>query len=246
MKFLLITLFLLSAVFLLPDFASADVTFLSVQSSAADASSYTFSAVDLGAAAGDRYIIISCSALSSSRNITTVTIGGVAVTEFSITGIDTFNIMGYANVPTGTTGDVVVTLDAGGTSAGCGLYRVTGLFSTTDDSQDHDATAGSSTLNLTTVVAGTQTAFVIAHVMQVNSDSTSGTWTELTEQYDTNTEAPNGLYLHGAFKTYAAGSTIEAVSTPSNSNTQRGYAVALRYTAGGGGGAVPIEIIWFE
>jgi len=168
----------------MPDFASADVTFLSNQTSSADSTAYTFSAVSLGTATADRYIIAFCSALNSARTIGRVDVGGVQLATTTVTGINTFNFVGIANVPTGATGDVVVTLDAAGTSAVCGLYRVTALVSTTADDTAHDATNQISTLTIDATAAGS-VGFIIGHAMQISSDETDkGVWSELDEQYE--------------------------------------------------------------
>lgn len=253
MKFLLVTLFLLSAVFFLPDFAHAgEVTFLSTQSSATDAASYTFSTVSIGDAAADRYIIGFCSILSTSRTITGVKINNVYLATTTITSIDTFQFVGVANVPLGTTGDLVVNHDNGAnaTSVSCDLYRVTQLADVAPNTHIRDATNGVSNLDLAPAVGAGNTAFIIGHAMQISSDSETGTWVGLTEQTDANTEAPNGLYHTTAFATFTVEGTVDISITPTNVNAQRGIAAAWEYTtAGAGAGGATVassQIIWDE
>ena len=67
--------------------------------------------------------------------------------------------------------------------------------------------------------------------MQISSDETdNGIWAELDKQYESNTEAPNGLYQTGAFKTFAVAANVAVVFTAETSGgAQRGFAVAWQY-----------------
>src|SRR3990167_11105596 len=91
----------------------ASVAFLQVNGSATDLTTYTFSAENLGVAASDRFIVVTITGRSSdggARTIDTVTIGGVTATiNIQIANSGSFNGIATAAVPTGTTGDIVIT-----------------------------------------------------------------------------------------------------------------------------------------
>lgn len=131
MKQLLITFCLL----LPTSWASAQsLAFLQTATSGASNTTYTFASQNLGAAASDRCIIITSSLRDSSGFVvSSITVGGVTATitnnHFNSPEVNT--VIAIAEVPTGTTGDVVVTMT--GTTARCAvdMYRATGLASTT-------------------------------------------------------------------------------------------------------------------
>jgi len=92
------------------------VTFLQTASDATNLQTYTFSSQNLGAANSKRYIIVAIASRNTrlGTTINSVRIGGVTATisvqsnhddspNSSVAGL------AVANVPTGTTGDIVVT-----------------------------------------------------------------------------------------------------------------------------------------
>ncbi len=118
-------------------------TFLEFEGATANESEYTFSSMDFGAAAADRQIVafVSARSASGSETISSVTIGGVTATEIEQqTSGNNKSGLYIANVPTGTSGDVVVTYSATQLRSACALYRLTGLSSATP----HDSVSGSS------------------------------------------------------------------------------------------------------
>jgi hypothetical protein len=94
---------------------------------------YTFAARGLGAADANRYILVAIEARGGTgRTISSVTIGGVAATGLSLgggtlieaaNGSSAYVALYYANVPTGTTGDVVVTWSAAVSLCSVHVYR---------------------------------------------------------------------------------------------------------------------------
>ena len=96
----------------------AEIEFTDSGSSTTDASSYTFSARALGSALNNRKIIICVMAEtpSSGRSISAISVGGVSATQVVAITAGTgsrINEIWIATVPTGTTGDVVVTISGG-------------------------------------------------------------------------------------------------------------------------------------
>lgn len=104
-------------------------------------SSYTFASRSLGAADADRLILV-CASTRANNTISGVTVGGVTATLLVET---TYSANGQvaiylAAVPSGTTGDVVVS--SAGTPTRCMMsaYRAVGVSSTPVDTIDGDGT----------------------------------------------------------------------------------------------------------
>lgn len=117
-------------------------------------SSIQFESVDFGAEAIDRYIIVGYSTRNDTRTITAVTIGGISATILvQDTNGNTTTGMAMAAVPTGTSGDVVVTLNGTADAHYLGVWSATGLASATpvatavSNSSGSDAGPQSFTMN---------------------------------------------------------------------------------------------------
>ena len=145
-------------------------------SSNSDASSYTFSAQAIGAAASDRYVLVGIAARNSSDvALNSVSIGGVSATSVvSATASGSRAAFYIANVPTGTTGDVVVTFASTMLRCAIGVWRVDGLTSTTPtDSTTNTTDPFAANINISAGGA----AFGLAYT---NGAQTSISWTNLT------------------------------------------------------------------
>lgn len=162
--------------------ADADCSFVTSAQSTSDATTYTFSSQSFGAEAADRHILNTIAAgAASARTVSSSTIGGVAASELvdfeAHSGSNAAMII--AAVPTGATGDVVVTFTGGMVRCAVGTYRVTGLNSTTPTGSGTDSTdALSASLNIS---AG---GFAVGVVFS-KSSPTGVTWTNLAEDVET-------------------------------------------------------------
>jgi hypothetical protein len=171
---------------------------------------YTFT-LDFGAAAGDRYLIATPSTRGSGTGaaISSVTIGGVTATEVINTTALLATVYNgaaifIAAVPTGTSGDVVVTYANSQLRAGCGLYQVTGLSSSTA----HDTATDSGSDPLTDTIDVPAGGFIVAVAVGEGTPPIF-TWTGVDESYD---EAMESTICHsGGFKSYAAAQTGQAI-----------------------------------
>lgn len=190
------------------------------QFSSATAGANTLSAVSLGTAHTDRLMIVTVHYRSSSGQGTrtaTCSIGGVSaalLARKTSLSSDWWHVEVYAAiVPTGTTGDIVVTLSGSGTWLYAGWYRTVGYSITPlDTALIADATS--------TIDIGDAGLLIGSHV-----DGTSGpgsTWTGLAdENYDVNI-SPQDDTVSGAMEYVAAaevGRTVactEGVGTSSN------------------------------
>ena len=167
-----------------PAGGSGSFDFLSTHSSDANASSYTFSGVDIGTAATDRVVIVYVSFQNASATISGVTIGGVTATiDVQGGGTNGNNRNGWARavVPTGTTADIVVTaINAVPKSCGIGVYRSAGYTVTLSDTLNvPGATPLSLSGDITAIAGG-----VILAGATWRDYSTTATWTGVTEDWD--------------------------------------------------------------
>ncbi|PPD07133.1 MAG: hypothetical protein CTY28_10145 [Hyphomicrobium sp.] len=122
---------------------------------------HSFTGLSLGTA-GRRHIGLTIGWVSS-KTITSVTVGGVAATLVTSTSVLTVQSAIYiASVPTGTTGDVVVTFSAAGGGCLIAVYALYNLRSATafDTATDAvDGGVGSYTLNLDANIAARGVVF---------------------------------------------------------------------------------------
>jgi hypothetical protein len=120
-----------------------ELAFLQTIDNTNNQTSYTFSGANLGAAAADREIIIGVVTRgnTTTRTISSASIGGVTADVRATAGdggsFDCAFLIS-ANVPTGTTGDVVITFSGGVTKCGLMMYRAIKLKSRTPVDTDTD------------------------------------------------------------------------------------------------------------
>lgn len=197
------------------------LTFLQRTQLTNDASTYTFVGENLGTAAADRHIIV---AISSRRggldaiNITSVTINGVAATitiqedrNLVVTGNACIAALAIANVPTDTSGDIVIVLDQTMLRCAIGVFSATNLDSITA----HDS-ASAVGVDPSTSLDVPDDGFAIG-VGTSGGLSGTATWTGLaTEHYDTTVEV-NMVHTAASEEFPTAGT--ETVSVNWNSST---------------------------
>jgi hypothetical protein len=154
-----------------------------------DTATYTFSSQDIGTAAGDRRVVVMWAvwAQNTTNTVTGVTIAGVAATIGQLTSAGGGSLfrLGYAiaNVPSGTTGNVVISMSgSGGFNASIGVWAVYGLLSSTPTATGADnALAGDATANISLAI---QAGGVAIGAHQDVSNAATRTWSGLTEDYD--------------------------------------------------------------
>jgi len=170
--------------------------------STADASSYTFTGVNIGAAASNRTLIVAVFSRNagSTASISSVTVGGSAATQRASAN---YNISGGSSVcglytipyPTGTTADIVVNLPSSYARAGIAVYAVYGLSSEVPSATASATNAATLNLN-TNVTAGS----LCIGAVYTNPNG-AATWTGLTEDLDILIESSNGLSTASALLT---------------------------------------------
>ena len=206
------------------------LTFLQTAASTSDLTTYTFSSQNLGEAASDRYIVVAVHARSNeggASSVSSVTVGGVSATiiqQIYKLYSNTPNVvaLAMAKVPTGTTGNVVVTLNKGSLRCAIGLWRLTNIKDTpTDSGKSSDSTP---TYNLDIKAGG----YAIA---AATKEQGAFTWTNITEKYDTTCETY--LNYSGASDTYATAQTDLAISASSGNDPCAVFASFEKPISGG-------------
>jgi hypothetical protein len=174
--------------------------------SASNLTTYTFSNSDIGDPSPDRYIVVYGSAYTGSggttRSVSSVTIGGVTANlDYSSGAVALPTFFAKALVPTGTTGNVVVTFSAGVVNCAIAVYAVYGLKSTTAVDSDAGTLASGASLTLDTEQGG-----MIFGGCNLFS-STAGSVTGLTLDFDVTTDSGQKIY-GGSAKTTANSTTV--------------------------------------
>jgi hypothetical protein len=218
----------------LPNNASADISIAFLQSaeSGTDASSYTFSTQNIGVAATDRHIIVATIARGASQTLTGVTIGGVTATSVANNSNDgSIAALFIAAVPTGTTGDIVLTFSGTMIRAADGAYRATGLGSATPtDTGVSSANAPTTDLDIAAGGFGIGTAFS-------GGTAPTFTWTGLTENFDAGWAENSDTAYTGAMEEFATAQTGLTITADSGTGVTNSGAFAS--WEGEGGAAKP-------
>ena len=198
------------------------VSFLQSAASTSNAQNYTFSSQSLGTAASDRKIIacVNSSAVSSSLlSVSSVTIGGVSATEVVAGNADGNNnqlqpfAIFIADVPSGTSGDVVVSLNANnGANCHIALYRATGAGGILSQVKPPGSFPAPTSLTITAQVP--ENSVTILHGNK-NGKDVAVNLVGVTEEYDFGHESDSGADMRtfGGINTSAASSGAVALTT---------------------------------
>jgi len=202
----------------------AQLSYHTVVSSTTNASSYTFSSVDIGTASSDRLVIVTVHAVTatSAINITGVTVAGVSATE-QVTAPNT-NIrtaIYTALVSSGTTANITVTTSITAGSMAVATYSLKNYNSATPESTLSVEGTPTATGNLT---FGSNAA-VVAATSGGTASSTVSWSSPLTENYDTEVEdRPRS----GASASSLSAQTLSVSSTVNPSSNSNMVAAAWR------------------
>lgn len=208
-----------------PTLVPVSYTYIDTYISGADQTTYTFSSSSFGAADASRIVAVAItSRASASRPITGVTIGGVAATEISnVTGPDTSgrtnSAVFAAAVPTGTTGDIVVTHSASNARCAVSVYRIIGAtlgssVGASDSSSSTDPTVSIDPPDGSIVIAA---AYVIG--------SATASWTGLDEDVETSAE---GTAVHtAASRAFPSAASSHVVTCDFSSTSGPAMAVGI-------------------
>lgn len=161
--------------------------FLQQATDTANRTIYTFASQNLGTADADRYIIVGIQSRLSAgpHTVSSVTVGGVSATPVVTAdrGTNSRGSIYIAAVPTGTTGDVVVTLSTGILRCGIALWRAVGIDSATPTDTETSVAETNDPAGSIDVPAG---GFAVG--VGLTNALTTATWTGLNEDSDTQAE----------------------------------------------------------
>ena len=212
--------------------AAPTVTFIGTNTDNTNNNSvYTFSSESIGTANANRQVILAINGKRSAGAglaINSCTIGGVTarvlVEEDSIDAqLSAFVI---ANVPSGTTGDIVITFNSNSETCAIGVYTTVienpVVWATAQDS-------GSTTLVSATLNTPTSNGFALACVTQTDSgNDASCVFTGVTEDADLSYDTSQGFAIGSA--TVSAGSL--AISGVINTNGNNNRALSCIHVSG--------------
>ncbi len=213
-------------------------TFEAQYVSSADATAYTFSSADLGSAASNRSIVVGVGAGRSSatpaRIVNSMTINGVTAT-FAARQTTLNDNAGAefwsAPVPTGTSGDIVVTFNAAMVRAGIGVWSVTDLGPPLDSDGDKGDDGAEPILQVT--VTGSKDSIAFYHLYDEGAvDGMAFTGAGVTERYETISSSFEGDGGQaGADATFAASGhkTVEIAGTGSDTTFNDGALLGVVY-----------------
>jgi hypothetical protein len=177
---------------------------------------YTFAGRSLGAEGNQRKIAITVTGTGGAvdRTISSVSVAGVAgvqiVQEYiNVSSLSRVSAIFLANVPTGTTGNVVVTGTGAFANCRIGVYAIRGLdeMKAIATNQSSSSSTTSRTLSLTSNEAGCAIACA-------NYGSGTATWSGLTSNYDA---AMGGDKATGASENFTTSGTKSITVTISSS-----------------------------
>lgn len=177
---------------------------------------YTFSSQAIGTANSTRQVVVG---VSSNETVSTVTIGGISATKILEIGGSQRAGLWVADVPTGTTADVVVTFASGGARCAIGVWALYNAASSTDDTGSSTANPLTDTLNIPA------SGVAIGYAYTFNSPSRTFVWSGITEAFDEDVESTaRSSGASDEFTTEQVGLTITA--TPSGSTSTNSMALA--------------------
>lgn len=193
----------------------------------------TIVGLDFNAEASDRIIAVTL-AMEADTTITGVTIGGVTadllVSAIADTLPDKVSEIWQAEVPTGTSGDVVVTIASGTQEVSAATFSITGADPTPTDTDE--ATGSDVSISITALTIPTDGAG-LASVANGNASGT-WTWTGASEVHDTDV----GSFLHSSAIVTTAGTNTITADGPTNAQALVG--VAWGPASGGAATSRPI------
>ena len=194
---------------------------------------YTYSGVALGTASSTRAIYVFATGqgpASSNFDVNSMTVGGVSATRVAdVTNsaeAQYVSELWRADVPSGTTGDIVVTWNSAMSQCGIIAWAVTGDHSLVDLQTTSDSTAS---FTLTSVPDG---SVILAG--RGGTGSRTHTWSsDVTENVDE--EIGSGVVQSGASSAKSTGGNFTVTCTPSSSDTRaRTVCIILSPTQGAG------------
>lgn len=208
--------------YLPPVTGSPVVTHVDTGSTSNNNTTYNFSGRSFGAAANDRYIVVSVHGDVGPQTPVSATIGGVAATlVYSTPGLGIF----IAYLPTGTTGTVSVTFTGSVSRCGFSVWRVTGLWR---GGVERVASGSGTGVTASVAVSYPAKSVIIAAATFHNSAGTAATWVNIStpDYYGSNGNTTRWMGAHESAQ--LAGPSSKTIQVSDASAPWRIAAVVLR------------------
>ena len=192
----------------------ATVTFTDSSVDATDATIYTFSAQSLGTAAGNRKTVVAAYGSIGSTSVLALVVNGVSASLAASAAFSTGTIeLWEAAVPTGTSGDIVVTWLGAQSRCGIGVWAVYGGNATPFDTAVDISGGDPMGLQINVDTGGVLIAAAF------NSNGSTFTWGGIDEDYDEAVEGANTQTgASRAFTNFAFNHSVSC--NPSSSSDQ--------------------------
>ncbi len=163
------------------------LSFLQGSMNTSDLTTYTYSSQNLGAADPNRWIVVCVYGVHNlARSLSTVTVGGVSASSLiQAEGSSVYRHVSIwvAQVPTGTTGDIVVTWNNTIGRSGYSAYRlITEIAPTSPYDTDSDLILSTSDLSVS--IDRSSSGVIVAATLNFASTATSVTWSGVSEDFD--------------------------------------------------------------
>lgn len=216
-----------AAALLMDRSAVKSLTFQNSYNTPSGSNPYTFASVSIGSASSDRYVIVAwLAAQDAGVGFSSATIGGVSATTIVSNNQNGGHAAIFiANVTSGTTANIVVTLD-GAITAGqqaIAVWTATGLSSTTAVNSGSDvANSGTQSVTLSTASGG----FAVAGCVRGSGAGATTSWTNATSRFD---RSPSIGEQSAADSTSTTGSNLTITSTNSAIDNSQNVTVAASW-----------------
>ena len=211
-------------------------TFLQATSDSTDQTTYTFSSVNIGAADATRRVVVAFhwSVQNAARTAVSLSIAGVAsdlhvqTTTGPTSAQQDCGVLLFSSlVPTGTSGNIVVTMSGAMGRATIYTYRQIGGTGTSAFATMTDNVISGTTLTGTLNIPTDGTLYAAA-TSQILSGNTT-TWTGITEEYDAPHAEAAGILQSGGHTSSLTVETGRTVSSVTNGTSARGSLVAMSW-----------------
>jgi hypothetical protein len=216
-----------SAMMMAAQTPEATVSFRASYTDAGSATAYTFSGADIGTAASDRIVVVTAvgsRAAAGTHTVASLTVAGNAaslVKQQNVPSGDRQTAEIWAvSLASGTTGNIVVTFDAGMQGAAIGVFAIYGANSTVS------ATAGSNADPMNASINVPAGGVLIG--VGVNENGGTFTWANLTEKFDEQYYAGGGPSNHtGACDAFSSAQVgLSVTCDPSTAGSDNAMALA--------------------
>jgi len=150
------------------------IEYLGFASDATALTTYTFSSKNFGTnPSANRVIVVAVACESAAaRTISSLTIGGVSATQIQFSSITNGSVgLYYANIPSASSGDIVVTWSGSALSCGIHWYEISNIASSTPSTSYVDTAAA-----LSVSVTASADAAIVACAKNFSGSADTFTW----------------------------------------------------------------------